>query len=185
MDFLTFLSSIIATLSWPITLLVLVVMLKKPISELIPLLRKLKYKELEMEFRDGVSELKVAAIESDLSVSVASPAVQNEESRLVKLANISPRAAIMEAWIHVENAAIELVSSFYNQDPSDTLKNYSKLGEYLLDVKVIDSKQLEFFNKLRQLRNKAAHAEELSLNESDAKAYVEFAYSLAEHIKNH
>jgi len=47
MDTLTFISELIKAVAWPMTAIVLVVLLRKPIIELIPLLRKLKYKELE------------------------------------------------------------------------------------------------------------------------------------------
>ena len=89
----------------------------------------------------------------------------------------------MEAWLEVETAATAVASSFWNQPPSDTFKNYPKLGEYLLQCNVIDTKQLETFNKLKQLRNKAAHVEELNLSENDARSYVELASALAAHIR--
>jgi len=135
MDFLTFLSNAISALSWPITILVLVFMLKEPISEIISLLRKLKYKELEMEFSEQVSKLKIVASESDMSVNAITEVVQNEELRTLRLVTLSPRAAIMEAWIHVESAAMELVNSFYGKSSSNVLKNYPKLGEYDLPLK--------------------------------------------------
>ena len=54
MDTLTFVSEALKSLAWPVVVVFLVLMLKKPITELIPLLRKLKYKELEMEFSEAV-----------------------------------------------------------------------------------------------------------------------------------
>jgi len=71
------------------------------------------------------------------------------------------------------------------QPLGDTLKNYSKLGEYLLQCKVIDEKQLVIFNKLRTLRNKAAHAVDLNLSEEEARTYIELATSLIEHMRSH
>ena len=57
------------------------------------------------------------------------------------------------------------------------------MGEYLHQCKVIDHKQLETFKRLQQLRNKAAHAQELNLSEDDARSYVELALALAEQIR--
>ncbi|OOE57993.1 hypothetical protein [Salinivibrio kushneri] len=188
MDALTFLSEIIRSLAWPVTVVVLVFVLRRPIVELIPLLRRLKYKELELEFSQQVSELKAEA--EAISEAEAGEHEEKEEraspssSRILNLVSFSSRAAIMEAWLEVESAAIAVASSFWNQPPSDTLKNYPKLGEYLLQCKVINEKQLDIFNKLRRLRNKAVHAEELELSEKDARAYVQLALDLAEHIRN-
>lgn len=183
MDALTFISEAVKSLAWPATAVFLVLMLKKPITELIPLLRKLKYKELEMEFSEAVAELKaeVAASTSNLDIpTISKSPLQN---RLLQLVNFSTRAAIMEAWLEVETAATAVASSFWNEPPNDAVRNDPRLGEYLLQCKVIDTKQLETFNKLKQLRNKAAHAEELNLSEADARSYVELATILAAHIR--
>ncbi|MBC8649294.1 hypothetical protein GYM54_03060 [Pseudomonas sp. MTM4] len=183
MDVLTFTSVTIKSLAWPAVAIFLVLMLKKPITELIPLLRKLKYKELEIEFSEAVAELKAEAGTSILDVGNPTTSQAQPQNRLLQLVNFSTRAAIMEAWLEVETAATAVASSFWNQPPSDTFRNYPKLGDYLLQCKVIDTKQLETFNKLKQLRNKAAHAEELNLSESDAISYVELASALAAHIR--
>ena len=50
MDFLTFLATIIGSLAWPACLLVALFMLRRPIAELLPSLRRLRYKELEVDF---------------------------------------------------------------------------------------------------------------------------------------
>lgn len=184
MDVLTFLSEITRSLAWPLTAVVLVFVLRRPIVELIPLLRRLKYKELELEFSQQVSELKAEAEAISGEQEEEQERVSPRSNRILNLASFSARAAIMEAWLEVESAAIAVASSFWNQPPSDTFKNYPKLGEYLLQCKVINEKQLDIFNKLRQLRNKAVHAEELELSEKDAKSYVQLALDLAEHIRN-
>lgn len=184
MDALTFISEIIKSLAWPAAVAFLVLMLKKPITQLIPLLRKLKYKELEMEFSEEIAVLKAEAAVPISSIDQPVITQTSSPNRLLQLVNFSTRAAIMEAWLEVEAAATEVASSFWSEPPSDTFRNYPKLGEYLLQCKVIDTKQLETFNKLRQLRNKAAHAEELNLSESDAKSYIELASALAAHIKS-
>lgn len=184
MDTLTFISEVIKSLAWPVATVLLALMLRKPVTELITFLRKLKYKELEMEFSKEVAELKAEVNTQELAASEPLDVRQNAESRLLKLVNFSTRAAIMEAWIEVESAATEVASSFWSQPPNDTLRKYPKLGEYLFKCKVIDRKQLETFNKLRELRNKAAHVEELTLSENDARSYVELASALAAHIKS-
>ena len=184
MDALTFISEIIKSLAWPAAVVTLVLMLKKPISQLVPLLRKLKYKELEMEFSEEIAELKAEAAVPTPSVGKPTITQSAPPNRLLQLVNFSTRAAIMEAWLEVEAAATEVASSFWNEPVNDSFRNYPKLGEYLLQCKVIDTKQLETFNKLRQLRNKAAHAEDLNLSENDARSYIELASALAAHIKS-
>lgn len=184
MDALTFISEIVKSIAWPAVVVLSLFLLKKPITELIPLLRKLKYKELEMEFSEAVAELKAES--ASLPSNVGTPTIlpTSPQNRLLQLVNFSTRAAVMEAWLEVESAATATASSFWGQHPNETIRAYPKLGEYLLQCKVIDTKQLEIFNKLKQLRNKAAHAEELNLSENDARSYVELAANLAAHIRN-
>lgn len=183
MDGLTFLSEIIKALVWPTAVIILVTLLKKPIIELVPLMKKLKYKELELEFSQEIMALKAEAIETPLELSEVKE-FSVTTSKALELVPFSTRAAIMEAWIELETAAVEVASSFWNGSPTETMRNFPKLAEYLHQCKVIDDKQLSIFQRLRQLRNKAAHAEELHLSEEDAKTYIVMATDLTKHIRH-
>ena len=184
MDTLKFISELIKALAWPVTTVVLVGLLRKPIVDLIPFLRRLKYKELELEFAQEVSELKaeVEAIAKENGEEKLS--IDSTSSNLFNLLSFSTRAAIIEAWLKIETAAVAVASSFWGQSPNDISRNMPNLGEYLLQCKVIDKKQLIVFNKLRQLRNKAAHAQDIELSENDARLYVQLALDLAKHIRD-
>ena len=166
MDGFTFTTEIVKALAWPVSAITLVFLLRKPIIDLVPLMKKLKYKELELEFSQEMKALKSEATISSVkeTQTVSTPA----NSKALDLLSFSARAGIMEAWIEVEAAATEVASSFWGQSPNETMRNYSKLGEYLHQCKVIDDKQLITFQRLRQLRNKVAHVRDLDLNDDDA-----------------
>lgn len=197
MDALTFIAEVIKALAWPASAVLLVFMLRKPVGELIPLLRKLKYKEMEMEFSREIAVLKAEALPA-LEEKASPEDVAHEKTwgpetlpdrldvkreELRRMTSFSTRIAVMEAWLEVETAAAEAASSFWSVPPSATFKGFPRMGEYLLRCKVIDDKQLETFNRLQQLRNKAAHAQELNLSEEDARSYVDLAIALAAHIR--
>jgi len=57
MDWLTFVTKIIESLAWPVSIVVIVLILKKPISALLPLLRNLKYKDLELSFGEELKKV--------------------------------------------------------------------------------------------------------------------------------
>ncbi|MCE9955408.1 hypothetical protein [Aeromonas rivipollensis] len=183
MDVLTFISEAIKAVVWPATTISFIVLLRKPIVELIPLLRKLKYKELELEFSQEVSELQAQVDEIAKEKGEEAPSIAATSSNLLNLVTFSTRAAVMEAWLEVESASVAVASSFWGSPPNEAFHNIPRLGEYLLQCKVIDERQLSVFNKLRQLRNKAAHAQELDLSEKDARSYVQLASDLAKHIR--
>lgn len=181
MDGLTFVSEIIKALAWPTTIIITVYLLKTPIIELLPFMKKLKYKELELEFSQEVMALKADVSEiSTLEIDKANNLVTSKAFELVAF---STRTAIMEAWIELETVAVEVASSLWNQSPSETMRNMPRLAEYLYKSKIIDDKQLNIFQRLRQLRNKAAHAEELNLSEKDAQEYIIMASSLVKHLR--
>lgn len=199
MDILTFIAEVVKALAWPVSLLLFCFILRKPIRELIPLLRKLKYKEIEMEFSREIAELKgemlltseqptaqpSIANDKQLAAALLPDRLSSKRDELARMASFSTRVAVMEAWLEVESAAIEVTSSFWNGPPSDAFKNFPRLGEYLLQCKVIDKKQMEIFKRLQQLRNKAARAQELNLSVEDTLSYVELAIELTAHIRAH
>ncbi|HEY8585088.1 MAG TPA: hypothetical protein VIL60_00010 [Rhodanobacter sp.] len=199
MDLLTFTAETIKALAWPASVLLLVIMLRKPIVELIPLLRRLKYKELELEFSQEVAELKAEVSTAPYHPEIPvqpSPGgevtaihlperLEARRGELVRMVGISPRVAIMEAWLEVESATIEVARSFWNVASTDGFKSFPRMGEYLLQTQVIDQNQLKTFRRLQQLRNTAAHEQELRLSEADARTYVELAIALAAHIRAH
>lgn len=184
MDVLTFISELTKALAWPLALVILVILLRKPIIEVFPSLRRLKYKEIEVEFAQEVSELKAEVEAIAEEKGEEAPSIISTSSNLLNLVSYSTRAAIMEAWLEVESSSVSVASSFWGQPPNNIVRNMPKLGEYLFQCKVIDENQLSVFNKLRQLRNKAVHAQDLELSEDDAKSYVVLAADLAKHIRN-
>lgn len=183
MDKLTFVSEIIKALAWPSTIIVLVYLLKKPIIELVPFMKKLKYKELELEFSQEIMTLKAEVSEIPTLEITKADNFTLTTSKAFELVTFSTRVAIMEAWTELETAAVEVASSLWSQSPSQVIRNVPKLDEYLHQSKIINDKQLSIFKRLRQLRNKAAHAEELHLSEEDAKAYIIMASSLIKHLR--
>ncbi|RFS77883.1 hypothetical protein D0U00_17160 [Leclercia adecarboxylata] len=180
MDSLRFIAEIIKALAWPATTVVLVILLRKPVVELIPLLSRLKYKEFELEFAREMSELKA---EAESMAKEKSPYEDVNSSRLLDLVSYSTHAAILEAWFEVESAAVSIASSFWGQSATDSLKTMPNLGEYLLQCNIIDRSQLDIYNKLRKLRNRVAHAKDLNLDKNDARSYIRLAINLADHIR--
>lgn len=185
MDSLTFTSEAIKALAWPTAFVAVSIMVRKPVIELIPFLRRLKYKEIELEFSKEIAQLKaeVKAAKPTTSHNDETTTANTSIDRLLNIASISTSAAILEAWSELESASVAVASSFWSQPPSDVFRNYPRLGEYLLQCKVIDNKQLAIFNQLRDLRNKVAHAVALNISEDEARTYIELASSLSAYMR--
>jgi uncharacterized protein YutE (UPF0331/DUF86 family) len=167
-DTLTFISNIVESLAWPSALAAITIVLRKPLFDLIPLLRKLKYKELELEFSETLSHTK----ELQKNSGAEEPELEKKISRLIQLIEIAPRAAIVESWIDLERSIIKLAIRHGVSEEHATSKNSCALGKVLKSSNVISEKQYELFSTLRSLRNNAVHLDYFDISEMTAKEYV-------------
>lgn len=97
------------------------------------------------------------------------------------LAEISARAAILEAWTEVELAVQGLPQSRSRGGPpgSGVMLSPPLVVRQLAEDKIIDSGTFAIFEELRQLRNQAAHAPNFQPSAQHAKEYVDLALRLA------
>ena len=57
MDTLSFTAEMTKALAWPLTIILALLLLRRPLADLIPLLQRLRYKDLELDFGKRVQEL--------------------------------------------------------------------------------------------------------------------------------
>jgi len=177
MGWLTFFTEIIKALAWPVAVVVILLLIRKPLTRLIPLLRKLKWKEWELEFDEKVVELKSAA---QALPHPAKSAPELPSSDLTQLAEQSPRAAILEGWIKVERAAANAISK---RLPPGGMATRSAQPKLLASHNILDTQQLHIYNGLRELRNKVVHElDGFHIDARRAAAYVRIAEDLASDI---
>ncbi|WP_238322165.1 hypothetical protein, partial [Vibrio mexicanus] len=175
MDKYTFIVEMTKALAWPATIAGGLILLRKPLLALVPFMRKLKYKELEMEFSEQVQALKSEANITEKE-EVDTPAMS--------ILSFSTRAAVLEAWMELESASASKAASFWSTSNTTPFKNNFQLGSYLHQCGVLNEQQLKSFNELRQLRNQLVHSDVTNLKESDAKAYITVASNLVNQISS-
>jgi hypothetical protein len=186
MNWLQFIAALVSALAWPITLLIVILLLRRPIIELIPALRKLKLKEFEIEFREKISELqpKISG-----GVQFANEKIVEEKIPLLKplsyyhdLAQVSPRAALMEVWMEVETAASDL---YYRHFAGTEVHGTpSQMLNFFLSKNLISKIDFTKAKNLQELRNKAAHQIDISEIGSDLiDAYVDAAFDIAKKLR--
>lgn len=183
MDWLQFFSSVISSLAWPVTAIVAFYVLKNHVAALSPFVERLKYKDFEVEFRKSVQEL-TAQSRTELPSPELDDQAAIPRNRLYSLAEISPRSAILEAWLQVEAAAADAIQA---SEPALESKvagiSPLRLGEHLNRRQVINGKQLEIFHRLRELRNKAVHIGDATFQLDEVLEYIALATSLASQIR--
>jgi uncharacterized protein YutE (UPF0331/DUF86 family) len=186
MDTLTFIAEIVKAIIWPLTLIVAILLLWKPIHAFFPSsMAKLKYKDLEIDFSKQVQQLAEEAKQSlDMPSAQYDEDTEIEHKKLLDIAQVSPRAALLEAWMILENEAFQAMKQ---KDPKLTttiLKTPMQVGINLEKLGLINCSQKEIFDKLRNLRNAAAHAMDFAFDAKAAVKYVEMALNLTNHIRS-
>jgi len=185
MDWLTFVVEMVKALAWPVTALAAIVMLRRPIAVLIPLARKLKFKELEMEFGEQVKETKAEAA-AELPPSTMKALPPGAQDTLNELARVSPRSAITEAWRELELTVQAAAQRFPIPVPDTTYRSPATTQSVrdLARIGVVDPGKLSVYYNLRSLRNQAVHAPEFAVSTEAAMDYVQTTRQLAEYFRS-
>jgi len=179
MDALTFLSNMVESLAWPVTVIVAVIVLKKPLEKLLPTIRKFQYKDLNLEFGELARQAE-AILPKTTQVTIEHMKVPITALR--EVADISPRAAIMEAWRSVE---YELKEAATRKNITELRQgNTKRLIDRLRENDVISGPIAVLLHDLRALRNDAVHAAELEISSASTEQYIVTANNLCNYLKS-
>lgn len=187
MDWLTFFAKLIESLVWPVVLVTTVVLLRKPLAELIPLLRELTYKDLHLKFGRKLEELEARANQAAIPQLQQLELAQSPEPRRVPsireavapLAEASPRAAVSEAWRHVEHA----LDDYFDHLGKPRPRSYHGMRRVLHEEGHRVEGALTLYHDMRGLRNQAVHAREFELDPSQALEFAALADRIVASLK--
>jgi hypothetical protein len=146
----------------------------------------LKYKGFEVEFSKDLKDAESKAKELELPTqaevrSIPEPIITTSTyDRLSQVAEISPRAAVTEAWLIVESSTteaaraqgIEIIRARTGREVISNLEQNTKLQKGTI----------ELYDNLRRMRNNAAHSLEFEIDHKDAMRYIDIALSLAHRL---
>jgi hypothetical protein len=168
---------LIEALIWPITVFVLAFMFKTELKKIFTRLINLKYKDLELKFgqelenvEQKILEIKAKSPKEISKTSEEEIEYENIFTRLIKISEISPRAAITAAWFELENAVVTVARK--NKIEVKRPTNITSLVRQLKNLNYIDEHFLSVFEDLRRLRNEAAHAPDFALTQNEAEKYI-------------
>ncbi len=175
MDTLTFISELVAELSWPLLVLISVLLLRTPLANLIPLIEHLKYKGFEIQFGRQLQTIKdKVPVELELGAESI-----DEENKFIEIAEKSPSAAISEVWRRVELIAIEKLKQLL----SDEEQKPTKLSvHYLEHCGALKPSVERLLRELYNLRNQAMHSPGSAISLDNALEYIHLAKVLMKQI---
>lgn len=181
MDNLSFAAKVIEATAWPLSLIAVVAMLKRSIAQLVPKLKQLKYRDLQVEFEESVRKVERQAESANLpslETTTGHEDLASEKEGLFVLAQTHPRAALFEAWVRLEVAIGQAL-----RNAKIITDGEKKTATYLPfeGAKHLFSEfpeQLAYLTRLRDLRNRLAHGDVVSISADSACAFIEMAFRL-------
>ncbi len=158
MDFMILTIELLDVIIWPVTIILVLLIFKKNISELVKRISKIETNAGKIELEKINYELKDIPIKDTSWIE-----------EMQKIAEINPRAAIIEAWTTIEHNCIK---KGFTQ--GSTIQRFSPkvLDDYLLKV---DDSIANKVRDLRNLRNKLIHGIDSDFDYINAKKYIELA----------
>lgn len=172
MNWLDFVASIIGSmvaLAWPAAVFGSVFLFRQELRTALPKLR-LKHGETEISFKLDQAEQEVQQLPLEVTAEDLAPTPE-EHQRFLRLAEISPRAAILDARTEIEQTAFNLLKQKGERNHSrgllSTIRELRRLG-------MIDETASALLDNLRVIGNTAAH-EDAEITSAEALRYAELA----------
>ena len=175
--------TLLTGIAWPVAVVWIAYLFKGELRSLMHRMSQLKYKDVEAKFEIGLAEAeaKVNVIEQSSPPPLPRPEITSKLELLRRIADASPRAAIMEAWVLVEDAAGK---SGFVQGAAIPRVNPHLFVEELVRLGKLPKGSDSLLDQMRRLRNQAAHLPDFSLNQDEADRYLQLAARMSELILN-
>jgi len=177
MDVLTFIAGVVEHLAWPVAVVTLAMIFREEFRVLLRNLRRGKVGSAEFEFERGV-----ASLEANAQDLIEASDTDSDDSSVKRLARLHPRAAILEAWMRLEDQIIDAATRMNLANP--TAHRYA-LGALrgLRESQLLPANRLAVLDELQDLRNQAAHDPEFAPTPGSVITYVHVAENLGAEIE--
>lgn len=186
MNWLEFIAEIINSLAWPASILLVLYILRGELPVIARSLKKLRYKDLELEFEKSaqavVEKARSSLPEAAKDIQLSGQSQDELIDRLVSISELAPRSAILEAWLVVEAAAVDVAKkkgiSSFKSHPGPM-----RLREYLVKGDLLNKDQQVVFEQLRNLRNEAVHVADAEFTRKAVNDYIASALQMAGYLE--
>jgi len=167
---------LVDALAWPVTVLLLARLFRSELRGVLTRLSRLKYKGVEATFERELEAIE-AEVEAIPGRRALPPSADVDDDRVLRLAAISPRASITEAWREVELATMRAAQA-QRIDVAGPIAETRALRTLVAQGRVSED-VLPIYDRLRRLRNQAAHAQDFEIDADEAQRYASLALELA------
>jgi hypothetical protein len=171
MGFLEFFASIVKSCAWPFAVGFVVYLFRKEIKPLLPYARlRLKHNDTEVDVRLDMAKETAEQLHQSKSLP---PPTKEETDRFNQVASVSPKAAILESWLQVEEALMSLAETAGLQ--SERRRSPLFQMRWLRSNEIIDPPTASVLDDLRSVRNRVVHDLAFEPSMSEAMGFRDLA----------
>jgi hypothetical protein len=169
MDTLSFVAAVIQALSWPIAILLVVIILRKALLDLLPRLTNVKVGDVQLQFGAELSALEASADAAglpEMSPDSAWNAAQAQE-----MARLSPRGMVIDVWKDLEENMHDAARATGKPESKSLMGAIRVLQE----AGALGPDMLPLLSKLKGLENLARHEQGIQVTPEQALEYTRLA----------
>jgi hypothetical protein len=184
MNGLEFVASLVNSLAWPAAVAVIVLALRTPLANAVsgPVKRwKAGPSGVEVEYWEQAIEEARAELEQSPEVGSDRTALPGLDDELARLVEVSPRAAVMEAFARIESEMVTLLDG-----DSETVRvGGTRLARMAHEQGRISDETLKAIEGMAVLRNLAAHGRSGEIDTTRALEFVVLADAVLFALRGH
>jgi hypothetical protein len=163
---------IVKALAWPVAAIWIGYIFRAEFRQLLGRVSSFKYKDVEASFEKSLVQAEQSAQNIEKPKFEESDSEISQKEQLLRIAEVSPRAAVVEAWTLIETAAMKnglwVGSNIKRTNPKMILDHLESSGKF-------STENLSLINQLRQIRNKASHLPDFAVTQAEAERYLDLA----------
>lgn len=192
MDWLEFIAKILSSISWPLVILLIVIIFKSELSNVVKRVAHVKYKDFDIAFEDIKKQAEVMLVkthhEPHNQAILPTNSVINKslKDQVFSTVDLAPQASVLLAWSSLEAAIASTVARLSISPDSPSYRSAMHNIDMLSNYTDISPRLINLMNELRKLRNEIAHDNvNLSIiSSSQAEDYAKVAYDIIENLEN-
>jgi len=154
LDWLTFISSIVRDLAWPLVALTALGTVFYKGRDFITLVKTFKYKDIEITIREEFVEARADAEQVKLQFHTQPAQDIILQDKILKLAKLDTALAIIDIWKKLEAELISLIQHNGQMRFTTPEKFILKLA----DLGKLTKSEVNLYRKLREIRNASVHS---------------------------
>lgn len=175
-----YLIKILEITAWPFTACLIAFLFKSDIHSIVQRISTIKYKDVEATLSNNIHDAEKKSKNIKLKQETDSIGNYELESRLMRILDISPKAAILEAWAEIEAEAFK---RDFASGAQTKRVHPAMILEYIGENSRLSQKEKELLHELRNVRNRASHLPDIIIKNEDGEKYINVAIKAVSLLK--